>query len=80
MKFAPQSPPLSIDPELGFYLASLEQRIAAVLNEKDSLESTYVVPAKPSDGMIRYADGSNWNPGEGEGVYAYYQGQWRKLG
>jgi hypothetical protein len=36
---------------------------------------------KVRDGDIRYADGSNWNPGgTGEGIYAYFNGTWNKLG
>jgi hypothetical protein len=80
MKFAPQSPPLSIDPDLGFYLASLEQRIAVAFEGKDILEQTNVAPEKPFQGMVKYADGTNWNPGSGEGVYGYYDGSWKKLG
>jgi len=37
-------------------------------------------PASPLDGMIAYADGTSWNPGSGEGVYAYYNGGWNHLG
>ena len=35
------------------------------------LDKTTVVPPKPRDGDIRYADGINWNPGSGTGVYYY---------
>ena len=35
---------------------------------------------KPRNGDIRYADGTNWNPGgTGEGIYAYVNGAWAKL-
>ncbi len=30
-------------------------------------------------GMIAYADGTNWNPGAGEGVYYYNGAAWVKL-
>ena len=43
------------------------------------LEQTNVAPVKPRDGDIRYADGTNWNPGSGVGVYAYIGGAWTKL-
>ena len=38
-------------------------------------------PDKPRTGDIRYADGSNWNPGStGEGIYIYLStGAWSKL-
>lgn len=36
-------------------------------------------PKKPRKGIIVYADGTNWNPGSGEGVYVYKSG-WVLLG
>lgn len=33
-----------------------------------------------ADGVVAYADGTTWNPGSGEGVYAYYNSTWNKLG
>jgi len=44
------------------------------------LDKTYVAPLKPREGMIRLADGTQWNPGSGQGVYCYYNGAWRLLG
>tara|TARA_R110002020_G_scaffold3587_1_gene15998 strand:+ start:2774 stop:3052 length:279 start_codon:yes stop_codon:yes gene_type:complete len=43
------------------------------------LEQTNVEPEKPRDGDIRYADGTNWNPGSGVGIYAYIGAAWTKL-
>jgi len=37
------------------------------------LEQTNVAPEKPRDGDIRYADGTNWNPGQGKNLY-YFDG------
>lgn len=37
------------------------------------------VPDKPRDGLVVQADGTNWNPGSGAGLYAYYGGVWNKL-
>ncbi len=36
-------------------------------------------PTTPTDGMIVYADGTTWNPGGGEGVYARVAGAWAKM-
>ena len=36
-------------------------------------------PARVRNGMIVYADGAEWNPGSGAGVYAYQSGAWVKL-
>lgn len=38
-----------------------------------------VEPVEQDDGTIAYADGTIWNPGAGEGVYARYGGVWNKL-
>jgi hypothetical protein len=35
------------------------------------LDVTHVEPAKLRDGDIRLADGTDWNPGSGKGVYWY---------
>ena len=57
-------------------------RLGDILFNLDTfrLEPTHVDPAKPRDGDIRYADGTNWNPGSGgEGIYAYFNNTWNKL-
>lgn len=36
-------------------------------------------PSKHKEGMIVNADGSDWNPGSGKGIYAYLSGSWTKL-
>ena len=37
-------------------------------------------PNSPNDGMIAYADGVNWNPGSGSGLYVRDSGTWHFLG
>lgn len=37
------------------------------------------VPVRPREGMIVFADGTNWNPGGGKGVYTFSGGAWVKL-
>jgi hypothetical protein len=32
---------------------------------------TYVAPEKPRPGDVKYADGTSWNPGSGEGFYYF---------
>ena len=39
-----------------------------------------VAPLKPREGNVCGADGVNWNPGAGKGVYCYYTGAWHLLG
>ena len=33
-------------------------------------------PHKPRLGLLVYADGTDWNPGSGEGLYVYKSGGW----
>jgi hypothetical protein len=44
------------------------------------LEQLNAAPAKPQNGMIVWADGTNWDPGSGEGMYAYHGSTWNLLG
>jgi hypothetical protein len=37
-------------------------------------------PARTYDGLTVMADGTNWNPGGGAGVYTYYGAAWNRLG
>lgn len=47
-----------------------------------SLVELHVEPVKKPAGkvLIAAADGTDWNPGSGQGVYAYYGGAWHLLG
>ena len=36
-------------------------------------------PARPREGLIVFADGTEWNPGGGKGAYQYLSGAWVKL-
>lgn len=44
------------------------------------LDVQNVAPSKPRQGDMRYADGTNWNPSGGEGIYFFNAaGAWVKL-
>lgn len=66
-------------------LAWLNREFAAIsvaLNAANDTPANTVLhsePAKPRDGMTVYADGTNWNPGGGEGFYGRENGAWVKL-
>ena len=69
-----QPSPLPINQEnLGSYLTTELKRLGDILFNQATfrLERTHTAPAKPRGGDIRYADGTNWDPGSGEGVYFY---------
>lgn len=61
--------------------AELDKLSAIIGNMADGhFDVSNVAPDKPRTGDIRYADGTNWNPGSGEGVYIYLStGAWSKL-
>jgi hypothetical protein len=75
-----------------YELAQLSQFLQSEIERiTDGLESPFthqlleplaVEPARRSttQAMVVYADGTNWDPGSGEGIYAYYSGTWTKLG
>lgn len=41
------------------------------------LAPSYTEPAKRSEGMVAFADGTSWNPGSGAGTYQYRSGTWQ---
>ena len=79
--------PAPVNPEdLPDYLFNELNRLGDILFNIDTfrLEPTNVDPSdndgKPRDGDIRYADGTNWNPTGGEGIYFFNAaGAWVKL-
>lgn len=70
------------DDALRRYVADELQKISAAIVglSLGHLDKTTVAPAKPRDGDVRYADGTAWNPGSGQGIYAYYGLAWHFLG
>jgi hypothetical protein len=68
--------------DLPAYLREEFSRMSAVItNLADGhYDESNTVPSKPRAGDVRYADGTNWNPGSGEGIYLYLStGAWSKL-
>ena len=68
--------------DLPAYLREEFARMSATIgNIADGhYDESNTVPSKPRAGDVRYADGTNWNPGSGEGIYLYLStGAWSKL-
>tara|TARA_R110002020_G_scaffold205976_2_gene410747 strand:+ start:1817 stop:2113 length:297 start_codon:yes stop_codon:yes gene_type:complete len=85
-RWSPNPAPVSAE-QLPDYLFNELNRLGDILFNIDMLQlsQTNVEPGtelrrtKPRDGDVRYADGTNWNPSGGEGIYAYYNATWNKL-
>ena len=74
-RFTLDNPPSINDPELRnvveWVLAQLQKVENTQAPSDVQLEQTNVAPTKPVVGELRYADGTNWNPGGGAGMYEY---------
>ena len=80
VSYSPSSPPGDAA-ELGRYIYDELSRVAAAINQaKDSIGVTNVAPPKPRAGDIRIADGTNWNPGSGAGLYRHNGTAWVFIG
>ena len=79
MEYHPQAP--LDDSPLARWVHDELQQIEKALTEFDNLQlpQLNIEPQKPRDGVVVYADGVNWNPGGGEGLYIYFGGTWNKL-
>lgn len=75
--YVPNDPPA--DPvQLQRYLREEVAKITATFAALAAghLDKQNVAPAKPRDGDLRYADGVNWNPGGGKGLYMHNGTVW----
>lgn len=81
--FAANTPPQGDLENLRSFVAQEFQRLALIL-EANQVEAMQLVerhsaPVKPREGLLVFADGTNWNPGTGRGVYVYSSSVWVKL-
>ena len=68
--------------ELSQFMVDEFNRLIQVLNTGQDivmLNTLYEEPRRVSDGMVVYADGTEWNPGSGIGFYGRQNGAWIKL-
>ena len=79
--YAPAEPP-DEPTELSRYLREEMWKVAGAIQALalGHIDISNAAPAKPRTGDLRLADGTNWNPGSGQGVYCYYGSAWHFLG
>ena len=74
-----------VSPEIAAVIDQIQRELDEIarafvdLNQVQ-LKTLHIEPIRPRNGIIVYADGTDWNPGSGEGYYGYYNSAWRKLG
>jgi len=80
LSYAPA--PVPQDPELlPQYLQTELLKLKSVIRSviEGGVEVYHTAPDRVWDGRMVLADGSDWDPGYGEGVYVYYAGDWQLL-
>jgi len=81
LRFDPTLCPTSIE-DLPTFIDNMFLEIRAVIEvvRDGHLDVSNTAPINPQQGDIRYADGTDWNPGAGEGIYfRNAAGAWVKL-
>ncbi len=80
VRYEPGPLPEQVD-DLGGYVVTELKRLGNILLNQSifRLERTHIEPSRPRTGDVRYADGTDWNPGSGEGIYFYNGTQWQNL-
>lgn len=83
MRYKPTAVPTNIPRGAREWLANELRRIANAFADPVvdivTLDPLAAEPERRRDGMIVYANGTDWNPGGGAGVYARESGAWVKL-
>jgi len=80
--YSPGTPPrMATWEELRDWTLKEFERIATALQEQVAVDLRPVnaPPTRPREGMLVFADGTDWNPGAGRGVYVFNNGVWVKL-
>ena len=79
-RYQPGPPPVNPQ-DIPVYLTNELNRLGEVVFNlsKLRLEETFAEPEKPRKGQLEYADGTDWNPGGGVGIYFFNGSSWTKL-
>lgn len=77
--YTPSIVPVEYDPS---WIQREFDHVTQALTAIDTIRlvELHVEPSRPRAGDVVLADGSDWDPGSGQGFYGYYAGAWHKLG
>jgi hypothetical protein len=80
MDFVPEPAPTELQ-ALSEYVEREFRRLGGLLKAFETIDMNELnaEPERPRDGQVVWADGTNWNPGSGAGIYARISGSWTKL-
>lgn len=83
MEYQPLPLPLSVPPDLGQYLQEelnrISQTLLVDLHQRLGFTPLKNPPENPQEGEVVFADGTNWDPGQGAGPYQRIAGAWTYL-
>jgi len=73
--------PTTLAPDVRSAFISIMQELdkVVVVSDRLQLKTSNAVPDKPRTGEVFFADGTNWNPGGGEGWYGFDGTNFNKL-
>lgn len=60
-------------------LSRISATLAALEVSQVIITPVHVEPERLTEGLVANADGTDWNPGSGAGLYEYVSGAWSKL-
>jgi len=71
-RYTPSNVPANAE-DLPTYLQKELDRLSSIISNiaDGHFDVVHVAPERPREGDIRFADGTNWNPGNGKGFYYY---------
>lgn len=74
-------PSISSVEDLRKFVESELDHISRTLEDNEFIvfQVRHVAPDRPTAGMVAFADGTDWNPGSGRGLYEYRTSSWVKL-
>jgi hypothetical protein len=78
-RYSPSHVPDVGNPTLQEWIRRELQSVMAGFESTNDFEVLHAAPQKVKEGMVRYADGTDWNPGAGKGLYVYNGTAWTKL-
>ena len=79
MSFLPSSTSATTVADLRTWISNELVRVSNAFTTSSQTTTLLVLtaaPAKLQIGQVVFADGSNWNPGSGRGLYYYDTGGW----